>query len=174
MDSPFWNFSLAVYGANAVENECLGLQDQFGIDVNLVLLCAYLGAVHGAALTAGDIASARAEAGLWHEQIVRPLRAARRSLKAIALRTDDETKAAAQLRIQVKAIELESERVEQMTLGRWAEARLASWPRGNSREAVTANLHALLAGYGGGAERLAAAEAAKHLIAAALEQVVIK
>jgi hypothetical protein len=102
------------------------------------------------------------------------LRAARRSLKAIALRTDDETKAAAQLRIQVKAIELESERVEQMTLGRWAEARLASWPRGNSREAVTANLHALLAGYGGGAERLAAAEAAKHLIAAALEQVVIK
>ena len=174
MDSPFWNFSLAVYGANAVENECLGLQDQFGIDVNLVLLCAYLGAVHGAALTASDIASARAEAGLWHEQIVRPLRAARRSLKAIALRPDDETKAAAQLRIQVKAIELESERIEQMTLGRWAEARLASWPRGNSREAVTANLHALLAGYGGGAERLAAADAAKHLIAAALEQVVIK
>ena len=174
MDLPFWNFSLAVYGANAVENECLGLQDQFGIDVNLVLLCAYLGAVHGAALTASDIASARAEAGLWHEQIVRPLRAARRTLKAITFRTDDETKAAAQLRIQVKAIVLESERIEQMTLGRWTKARLTSWPRGDSREAVVGNLQVLLAGYGGGAERLAAAEAAKHLIAAALDQVVIK
>ena len=174
MDSPFWNFSLAVYGANAVEDECLTLQDLFGLDVNLVLLCTYLGAIHGAALTAGDIALARAEAGPWHEKIVRPLRAARRSLKTIALRTDEDAKAASQLRTQVKAVELESERIEQLTLGRWAEARLASWPRGNSREAVTANLHALLAGYGGGAERLAAAEAAKHLIAAALEQVVIK
>jgi uncharacterized protein (TIGR02444 family) len=174
MDSPFWNFSLAVYGANAVEDECLDLQDRFGLDVNLVLLCAYLGAVHGAALTAGDIASARAEAGPWHEQIVRPLRAARRSLKTIALRTDDETKAATQLRIQVKAIELESERIEQMTLGRWADARLASWPRGNAREAVVGNLKILLAAYGVGPERLVAAEAARHLIAAALDRVVIK
>ncbi len=174
MDSPFWNFSLAIYGANAVEDECLDLQDLFGLDVNLVLLCTYLGAVHGAALTAGDIALARAEVGRWHEQIVRPLRAARRSLKTIALRTDDETKAAAQLRIQVKAIELESERIEQMTLGRWAEARLASWPRGNAHEAAVGNLQVLLATYGVGPERLVAAEAAKHLIAAALDQVVIK
>jgi len=174
MDSPFWNFSLAVYGANAVEDECLTLQDLFGLDVNLVLLCTYLGAVHGAALTAGDIALARAEAGPWHEQIVRPLRAARRSLKTIALRTDEETKAASQLRTQVKAVELESERIEQLTLGRWAEARLASWPRGNSREAAVGNLQVLLATYGVGPERLVAAEAAKHLIEAALEQVVIK
>jgi uncharacterized protein (TIGR02444 family) len=174
MDSPFWNFSLAVYGANAVEDECLTLQDLFGLDVNLVLLCTYLGAVHGAALTAGDVALARAEAGPWHEQIVRPLRAARRSLKTNALWTDDEAKAASQLRTQVKAVELESERIEQLTLGRWAEARLASWPRGNSREAAVGNLQVLLATYGVGPERLAAAEAAKHLIAAALEQVVVK
>lgn len=174
MNSPFWNFSLAVYGANAVEDECLDLQDLFGLDVNLVLLCTYLGAVHGAALTTGDIALARAEAGPWHEQIVRPLRAARRSLKTIALRTDEETKAASQLRTQVKAVELESERIEQLTLGRWAEARLASWPRGNSREAAVGNLQVLLATYGVGPERLTAAEAAKHLIAAALDQVVIK
>lgn len=174
MDSPFWNFSLAVYGANAVEDECLELQDLFGLDVNLVLLCTYLGAVHGAALTAGDIALARAEAGPWHEQIVRPLRAARRSLKTIELRDADATNAAAQLRLQVKSAELESERIEQMALARWAEARLASWPRGNSREAAVGNLQVLLATYGVGPERLVAAEAAKHLIAAALEQVVVR
>ena len=174
MNSPFWNFSLAVYGSNAVEDECLTLQDLFGLDVNLVLLCTYLGAVHGVALTAGDIALARAEAGPWHEQIVRPLRAARRSLKTIALRTDEEAKAASQLRAQVKAAELESERIEHMALARWAEARLGSWPRGNSREAAVGNLQVLLATYGVGPERLTAAEAAKHLIAAALDQVVVK
>ena len=71
MSSPFWNFSLAVYGASAVQDECLHLQDQFGLDVNLVLLCAFLGAVHGAALTSDDIAAARQETGPWHEDIVK-------------------------------------------------------------------------------------------------------
>jgi hypothetical protein len=61
-----------------------------------------------------------------------------------------------------------------MTLGRWAEARLASWPRGNAREAVVGNFQILLAAYGIGPERLVVAEAAKHLIAAALDRVVIK
>ena len=63
MASPFWDFSVAVYGASAVEGECLTLQDQFGIDVNLILLCAFVGAAHGVALTPDDIASARAPRG---------------------------------------------------------------------------------------------------------------
>ena len=82
--------------------------------------------------------------------------------------------AAAQLRTQVKAAELESERIEQMMLERWADARLAAWPRGNFRDAVVANLQALLAAYGIGPERLDAAHAMQHLIAAALERVVNK
>src|ERR1019366_9679259 len=76
MGSPFWNFSLAVYGANAVEDECLKLQDQFGLDVNLLLLSAFLGAGHGVALTSDDISSARQEVRHWHEQIVCTPRAA--------------------------------------------------------------------------------------------------
>jgi uncharacterized protein (TIGR02444 family) len=174
MGSPFWNFSLAVYGASAVQDECLALQDQFGLDVNLIMLCAFLGARHGAALTSDDMASARQEVRLWHEQIVRPLRAARRNLKTIELHDADAAKAATQLRTQVKAAELESERIEQTTLEQWADARLAAWPRGNFRDAVVANLQALLAAYGIGRERLDAAHAMKHLIAAALERVVNK
>ena len=77
MGSPFWNFSIAVYGASAVQDECLDLQDQFGLDVNLILLCAFLGAGHGVALTSDDIASARQEVGQWNEDIVKP--AARRA-----------------------------------------------------------------------------------------------
>ena len=85
MGSPFWNFSLAVYGANAVQHECLDLQDRFGLDVNLILLCAFLGAVHGVALTPDDIAAARETVRQWQEQVVRPLRAARRNLKSVEL-----------------------------------------------------------------------------------------
>ena len=174
MGSPFWNFSLAVYGVSAVQDECLDLQDQFGLDVNLVLLCAILGAGHGVALTSDDISSARQEVRHWHEQIVCTLRAARRRLKTIELKDAEAAKAAAQLRSQVKAAELESERIEQAMLEQWAAARLAAWPRGNARDAVPANLQALLAAYGIGPERLIAAHAMKHLIAAALGRVVIK
>jgi len=85
MSQPFWNFSLAVYGASAVQDECLSLQDQFGLDVNLVLFCAFVGAVHGVALTCGDVAAARQEVAQWHDDIVRPLRAARRNLKTIVV-----------------------------------------------------------------------------------------
>ena len=88
---------------------------------------------------------------------------------------DTETaKAAAQLRTQVKATELESERIEQTILEQGAAARLAAWPRVNARDAVPANLQALLAAYGIGPERLIAAHAMKHLIAVALGRVVNK
>jgi uncharacterized protein (TIGR02444 family) len=173
MASPLWDFSIAVYGTSAVQDECLDLQDRFGLDVNLILLCAFLGAVHGVSLTSGDIVSAREEVRQWQEQIVRPLRAACRSLKTIALQGEDAS-AAAQLRTQVKAAELESERIEQMRLEQWAESRLAAWTRGKSHEAVAANLQSLLAVYDICAERLVAAKAMKHLIAAALDRVVNK
>jgi uncharacterized protein (TIGR02444 family) len=165
MASPFWNFS--VYGAGAVQDECLALQDQFGVDVNLVLLCAFAGAVHDVALTPDDIASARALVAPWHKDIVSSLRAARRRLKAIDMSGADAVQAA-DLLTQVKAAELESERIEQTMLEQWASARLEGRPRGNSRYIVPANLQALLAGYGIGPERLTAAGALKHLIAAAL------
>lgn len=129
MGSKFWGFSLAVYGAEAVEPECLSLQDRFGLDINLLLLCAFVGAVHGVTLTADDIAAARAEAASWHDDIVKPLRAARRCLKTVALSEAGIAEAAAQLRTRVKAAEVESEYVEQLLLERWAEARLAAWLR---------------------------------------------
>jgi len=166
MGSQFWDFSLAAYGAEAVEPECLALQESFGVDVNLLLLCAFVGAVRGVALTSDDIAAARAEVTSWHEDIVTPLRAARRRLKAIALPDAQIADAAAQLRKRVKAAELDSEYVEQLLLERWAELRLASRPRGEPREAIAANVAALFKIYGvpeaqGAAARLVEAALAR-------------
>src|SRR3974377_2490761 len=58
MSQSLWNFSLAAYANKAVQDECLALQDEFGLDVNLILLCSYLGAVHGVTLTAEATAPA--------------------------------------------------------------------------------------------------------------------
>ena len=166
MDSTFWNFSVAIYGASGVESECLALQDQFGLDINLVLFCAFLGAVHGVALTPDDIAAVRKEVGPWHQNIVSTLRAARRHLKTTELQDAVAAKAAFELRARVKAAELESERIEQSMLERWAGPRLPTWSRSKPRDAVMANLQALLVTYGIGPERLTAATAMKNTIAA--------
>ncbi len=164
MDSPFWNFSVAVYSASGVEGECLALQDQFGLDINLVLFCAFLGAAHGIALTPDDIAAARQEVGPWQQDVVSTLRAARRRLKTIELRDAGAAEAAVNLRSQIKSAELESERVEQTMLEQWAKTRFAERPPENPRDMVPANLQALLANYG--IERLTAADTMRHLIAA--------
>jgi len=166
MSSKFWGFSLAVYGAQGVEPECLSLQDRFGLDINLLLLCAFLGATHGVALNAGDIAAVRAEIASWHDDIVKSLRAARRRLKTIELPDARIAEAAAQLRSRVKAAELESEYVEQLLLERWAEARLASWPHGERRDAIGSNIQMLFASY----EITEPLTAVTHLIDAALAQ----
>ena len=165
MGSRFWGFSLAVYGAEPVQNECLALQDQFGLDINLVLFCAFVGAMRGIALTAAELAAARQEVAGWHQDIVRPLRTARRRLKTIALVDARTAETAAQLRTRVKEVELESEYVEHLMLECWADAQLAERPRGDMRQAVLANLQVLLESYGVAREQLANAE---RIIAAAL------
>src|SRR3974377_2548240 len=52
MSQSLWNFSLAAYANKAVQDECLALQDEFGLDVNLILSCSYLGPVLGVPFTA--------------------------------------------------------------------------------------------------------------------------
>jgi uncharacterized protein (TIGR02444 family) len=106
-DNAFWRFSLAVYGEPEVAKECLALQDAYGIDVNILLFCAWLG-TQAIALQREDIeAAARAVAG-WHDDIVRPLRTVRQRLKEFA---DGE-----KLRAGIKDIELAAEQTEQAML----------------------------------------------------------
>lgn len=45
-------------------------------------------------------------------------------------------------------VELESERIEQMMLARWAAPRLDNWPRGNLGDAIHSNIAFLLQIYG--------------------------
>jgi uncharacterized protein (TIGR02444 family) len=160
MSASFWDFSLKVYGGDGVEAESLALQDQFGVDVNLLLLCAFAGAAHGATLAADEIASARKAVEPWQRDIVRSLRTARRAMKPVA-RQD-----AQDLRTRLKEIELESERIEQTMLQEWIDAHRAKWQSGEKRAAVLANLQTLLRTCG--IDRASAETSLKSTLAAAL------
>jgi len=107
----FWAFSLDFYAQPGVMPACLALQDQHGVDVNLALLCCWV----GEPLDAAALAEADALVAEWRTQVVQPLRAVRRWLKG----HDDA------LRTEVAAQELAAEQREQAMLFAWAVAR---WP----------------------------------------------
>ena len=80
-DHPFWDFSLRVYGSEGVPEACLVLQERHGIDVNVLLYCAWLGASGRGPLDDGDIAAVRGAVDAWHRDVVRAVRAVRQRLK---------------------------------------------------------------------------------------------
>jgi uncharacterized protein (TIGR02444 family) len=143
--SRFWPFSLSVYEAAGVQQECLDLQDRCGIDVDLLLFCAYIGAVHSAVLPTADVTAASAVAGKWNDGVVRKLREARHALKPFSIGSSLIMTPADALRTQVKAAELEAERIEQAMLEEWSDPRIGTWPRAEAAEAVATNIRTLLA-----------------------------
>jgi uncharacterized protein (TIGR02444 family) len=147
MDNAFWDFSCAVYAAPGVREACLALQDRFGLDVNLALLCAWVGADRAGSMRAGHLAAAAALVGGWQDEVVRPLRDVRQRIKRLALMADP---AVASFRGRVAGIELEAERLQQAMLFGWADPR---WPgRGTPPGGVArANLQVLLAARSDGA-----------------------
>jgi len=113
-DNPFWDFSLRVYGGAGVAPACLALQDRHGLDVNLLLLCCWLGHRRAAAPTRAEVARLVDAVAGWHRDVVRPLRQARRRLKAPGRAISPDLATA--LRQEVKRIELDAEHIEQLAL----------------------------------------------------------
>ena len=115
-DSPFWRFSLRFYARAKVSAACLALQDEAGVDVNLLLFLLFL-AEHQREVNAADIGEIDAAVAAWRDGVVKPLRALRRMLKTgigEISNTVSET-----FRGQIKRLELESEHIEQSVLERF-------------------------------------------------------
>jgi len=110
LDNPFWTYSLETYASDGAAAACLDLQDRNGLDVNLLLLCCWLGS-RGAELGRGDVRRAITLADEWAGPVITPLRAVRRHLKPFT----DETHIAA-FREQVAALELSAEQIQQARL----------------------------------------------------------
>ena len=103
-----WEWAVAAYARPGVADLCLELQDAYGQNTCLLLWAAWARPddaqwLEKAATVARD----------WDRQAIRPLRSVRRALKAPSLMADASREA---LRAQVKAVELQAERVLLETL----------------------------------------------------------
>jgi uncharacterized protein (TIGR02444 family) len=111
--TPFWRFSLHFYRQPGVSDACLALQDDCGVDVNLLLFLLWL-AGDGRLLSATDVRTLDDKVRDWRDLTIVPIRDARRRLKgARTLVGAGEQEA---FRRRVKALELEAERLQQQAL----------------------------------------------------------
>jgi uncharacterized protein (TIGR02444 family) len=108
--SPFWRFSLGFYRMPEVADTCIALQDQAGVDVNLLMFLLW-NATQGRQASKGDVESLERRVGEWRNAAVIPLREIRRRLKSPPAVVDAAT--AEVFRTRIKAAELEAERLQQ-------------------------------------------------------------
>lgn len=119
----FRDFSFTVYTTPGVEEECLCLQDDHGVDVNILLFCAYAAVVAGITLSEPDLIEIESEVEALRDGVIVPLRTCRRALKQGIARLYPETVLEAQqLRDRVKELELAAEHLEQDSLTAWLSA----------------------------------------------------
>jgi uncharacterized protein (TIGR02444 family) len=111
--SPFWQFSLTFYAMPRVEPACIRLQDEAGLDVNILLFLLW-NATQGRSMSEADVKELDNAVGAWRDTTVIPLRGMRRTLKTARPIVDRYT--AEEFRNRIKEAELESERLEQAVL----------------------------------------------------------
>ena len=139
----FSAFSIGLYRQPGVEDCCLRLQDECGLDVNVVLFCYWFGARHGlieeALWQRIDSISC-----LWQAGLVRPLREARRWLKKTALEASEDRE---KLRQRIQEEEIAAELLQQKVMQQ-ACAGATREEGGQPAESARRNVEALLRRHG--------------------------
>lgn len=121
--SPFWRFSVKFYQVPGVAPSCIELQDQAGVDVNVLFFLLWL-ATQNRALNKEQVAEVERSVGPWREMAVVPIRNVRRALKSPPPVLS--TEVAEGFRTRIKAVELEAERLQQEALFQIAERGIGS------------------------------------------------
>jgi uncharacterized protein (TIGR02444 family) len=134
--SPFWTFSLGFYRQGGVSESCLDLQDRCGVDVNIVLFLLWTATLRRR-LEAGETRALAEKVRAWQNDVVVPIRNLRRFLKTRPPLLDEGT--AELFRTKVKAVELESERLQQEAMSALAPS-LRYIPADTVEEAARTNL----------------------------------
>jgi uncharacterized protein (TIGR02444 family) len=145
--SLFWRFSLGFYRQPGVADACIALQEQAGVDVNLLLFLLWQ-ATLARALSAAEIEALERRIAPWREATVVPLRAVRRALKSPPALVAAAT--AELFRTKIKAVELEAERLQQEAMYELAGPALLGVTASSLEDAAHANV-AAYAAMGGGA-----------------------
>jgi uncharacterized protein (TIGR02444 family) len=112
--SPFWDYSLGVYRKSGVAAACIELQDEFGLDVNMLLACLWFSAQGPGRLDSDQIRECVAQTRDWQDKVVKPLRTARRYSKAQPAELPENLRE--KFRPRLQAVELDAEHVEQLLI----------------------------------------------------------
>ena len=143
----FWDFSVRTYRNSGVAEACLSLQEQLGVDVNVLLYCCWYGCTRG---TLDEPAMERilAFAEPWAENIVRPLRAARTWMKTTGCTQAYVADAGVEcmaLREEIKRAELAAEHLQEDRMQELTEGIVLNDPEITSQIRHTLlNIHAYL------------------------------
>jgi uncharacterized protein (TIGR02444 family) len=140
--TPLWRFSLHFYRLDGVSDACIALQDEYGVDVNLLLFLFWLAAGRRQ-LSVADVKRLDDAVRGWRDLTIVPIRDTRRKLKGAATLVEAQKQEA--FRTKIKAVELEAERLQQEALfgltrtgplgseaapGEAARANIAAYERG--------------------------------------------
>jgi uncharacterized protein (TIGR02444 family) len=80
LENAFWRYSLHVYDAKGVAEECLAIQEKLGLDVNVLLFCVWIG-MKGITLSEAQLVEINTVVQNWNAMVVKPMRAVGRTLK---------------------------------------------------------------------------------------------
>jgi uncharacterized protein (TIGR02444 family) len=138
----FRRFAMDVYGCAGVPAAAVLLQDRRGVDVNVLLLAAFVGAAKGLSFTAREAAAARAGTDRWQDDVVVPLRTLRRRLKDGPPPAPNP--ATTSLREQIKTAELAAELIELDELSWFADNLDAPPAGGGAEKRATAAMEAVV------------------------------
>jgi uncharacterized protein (TIGR02444 family) len=137
--SPFWRFSVKFYAEPGVAQACIDLQDQAGVDVNILFFLLW-NAAQSRALSSAEVAEVERDVGAWRDLAVVPLRNVRRALKTpppVMAPQDAEG-----FRTRIKAVELEAERLQQEAMYTLAQSGRIGQPAESAIDAANASIAA--------------------------------
>ncbi len=137
--SPFWRFSLGFYRRAGVADACIALQEEAGVDVNLLLFLLWHATLRRQ-LSAAEVQALEEQVAPWRNAAVIPLRAVRRALKSPPALVGAAT--AEFFRTRIKAVELEAERLQQEAMHELARAAPLGCEAASTQEAARANVAA--------------------------------
>jgi len=112
--SPFWDYSLGIYRKPGVADACIALQDEFGLDVNMLLACLWFSAEGPGRLDSDQIRECVGRTRDWQDKVVKPLRTVRRYSKEQPAELPESLRD--EFRPRLQAVELDAEHVEQLLI----------------------------------------------------------
>ncbi|MEX0962777.1 MAG: TIGR02444 family protein [Pseudohongiellaceae bacterium] len=137
----FWNFSLNLYSREDVADACLQLQEEYQLDVNLILFCYWYGSRFG--VIEAKLLSQVIDFSLqWRSHVVQPLRNTRNWLKL----NEEDSEQIRELRERIKAGELAAEKHQQDRIAEFVSDSNNSSEEQAGRQACDKNIDKLLQG----------------------------